>query len=163
MYHPAYSVGSPNDSANYTSTRASLWDLPFPNDHFDLVLVLRLFHLFPPSAYSKAMEEIHRVLRPGGVVIAEVRNRFRGMVGGYLREWLDRRNPRELRHYYVGPRQLRQVFRAVKIVDSRGYWFDGTQILQRLSRKAAYRLNTGLSTWPVRYLASELAVKAAKE
>jgi ubiquinone/menaquinone biosynthesis C-methylase UbiE len=147
----------------YRGARASLWDLPLASEQFDLVLVLRLFHLFPPETYAAALREVHRVLRPGGVAIVEMRNHHRGIALGHLRRWLDRRDPRELPHYYIRPRQLEPVFGPLRIEETRGYWFDGTQLLQRVASDTARRWNLRASSGPAKYLASELVVKAVKD
>ncbi len=42
-------------------------DLDFPNDHFDMVAANLLFHELPVPVAKKALAEIFRVLRPGGV------------------------------------------------------------------------------------------------
>lgn len=157
---------------SYGPTKGDLWNLPFPDNSFDLVLVLRLFHLFPVNTYSKALAEVYRVLRPGGVVIAEMRNRYRGCILGYVRQWLDKRNPKELDHFYIRPWELRRTFEPLRIKELRGYWFDGFKFLINFSGDGplrelagrAYRLvNSRLGTLTTRYLASELVIKAVKE
>lgn len=52
-------------------TRASVSQLPFPNDHFDLVTAVETQYYWPNVV--KDMQEILRVLKPGGklMVIAE--------------------------------------------------------------------------------------------
>ena len=45
---------------------ADVGDLPFPDDHFDLVVSFTGLHCFPDPA--RAVTELVRVLRPGGVL-----------------------------------------------------------------------------------------------
>lgn len=163
MLRAARGAAAREGVGRYGDALGSLWKLPFASSQFDLVLILRLFHLFPPDTYAEALREVHRVLRPGGVVIAEMRNQHRGVVVGNLRRWLDARNPKELPHYYIRPAAITAAFGPLRVVESRGYWFDGSQIAQRFARPAARRVNLALARGPARFLASELVVKAVKD
>jgi SAM-dependent methyltransferase len=42
--------------------------LSFPDNHFDAVLAMLLFHEVPVSAGKRILDEAYRVLRPGGVI-----------------------------------------------------------------------------------------------
>jgi len=54
--------------SNVTGLVANVQTLPFENASFDLVIANQmLYHAFDPAA---ALAEIHRVLRPGGVLLA---------------------------------------------------------------------------------------------
>ena len=72
-------------------------DLPFPDARFDGVSVCFAFHEMPPARVRKALQEISRVLRPGGLLLVaepspvQFRSSFAQMVrnygwrGGYFR------------------------------------------------------------------------------
>jgi len=45
--------------------------LPYVDRHFDVVTSVYLFHELPRNARRNVMREIHRVLRPGGLVVIE--------------------------------------------------------------------------------------------
>lgn len=53
--------------------------LPFPNDYFDRALALLVLHFVPEA--GKAIAEMRRVVRPGGVVAAVVWDHLGGMPG----------------------------------------------------------------------------------
>lgn len=55
--------------SNVDFYQASADDLPFENDSFDLVYVNILFHEIPRDVAEKAVQEAHRVLRPGGLYV----------------------------------------------------------------------------------------------
>jgi len=69
----AYRIQSANDAirANASVVQGDASALPFPERTFTTVLaVLMLHHLKSPEAQDRALAEIHRVLRPGGVFLA---------------------------------------------------------------------------------------------
>lgn len=54
--------------ANLTFEAADATALPYEADSFDVVLIANALHVMPEP--EKALSEIHRVLRPGGTLIA---------------------------------------------------------------------------------------------
>ncbi len=79
--------------------------LPFPDASFDAVIaVVSIHHASPnhhdPSRVPEALAEVHRVLRPGGVLLYEEilhRDRIRGWLKdrGYAMSGMQRRFKRE--------------------------------------------------------------------
>ena len=57
-----------NYPANLTFEVADATALPYEADSFDIVLIANALHIMPEP--GKALSEIHRVLRPGGTLIA---------------------------------------------------------------------------------------------
>jgi ubiquinone/menaquinone biosynthesis C-methylase UbiE len=56
--------------------------LPFPSDHFDVVVSSLVMHHLPEHLRLRALDEMRRVLRPGGgLLIAEARNPRYGVLG----------------------------------------------------------------------------------
>ncbi len=45
---------------------AAIEDLPYPDDHFDVVLNTLVYHHLPGPVQQKGLEEMRRVLAPGG-------------------------------------------------------------------------------------------------
>ncbi|PID99680.1 MAG: SAM-dependent methyltransferase [Acidobacteria bacterium] len=53
------------DLSNVTLVQGDVGDLPYPDDHFDIVLSMNGFHVFPDK--EKAWSETTRVLKTGGL------------------------------------------------------------------------------------------------
>ena len=51
--------------------RANAEELPFPDDHFDVVTSTYLFHELPNAARRRVMAELARVLRPDGLLVLQ--------------------------------------------------------------------------------------------
>lgn len=62
-------VDFPNMNSNITFNQYDGITLPFSNDSFDLVTCLMTLHHIPEENLCKLLTEIHRVMRPGGIII----------------------------------------------------------------------------------------------
>jgi ubiquinone/menaquinone biosynthesis C-methylase UbiE len=63
-----------NNLTNVTLIRTTALNLPFPEGVFDYVIAINVLeHVFEPT---KMLQEVHRVLAPGGVFGGDSRNRF---------------------------------------------------------------------------------------
>lgn len=64
-------------------------DLPFDDASADVVLLMGpLYHLVERADRLRALREAHRVLRPGGVVVATAVSRFASALSGFHSEFL---------------------------------------------------------------------------
>ncbi|MFC1985395.1 class I SAM-dependent methyltransferase [Chloroflexota bacterium] len=55
---------------------ASVTDLPFERESFDLVLCIGLLHHLSDDTTKKALAEISSITKPGGIFIFDIRNRL---------------------------------------------------------------------------------------
>jgi len=60
--------------------------LPFPNDTFDVVLAIRVLHIFPHVHWGAFIDEMVRVLKPGGTLVVEFDSPLAGGVWAIIRE-----------------------------------------------------------------------------
>lgn len=56
------------DLPNTTFVIAGSEDIPFRDDSFDVIFMFKSFHHVPVELMDKALKEVSRVLKPGGVV-----------------------------------------------------------------------------------------------
>jgi SAM-dependent methyltransferase len=68
--------------------------LDYPDDHFDVVTSAMFLHEIPQKAMRRIAGEIHRVLKPGGVMIHAEQPQYHGQPAAeqFLREWDTRFN-----------------------------------------------------------------------
>ena len=62
-------------------------DLSFPDNAFDLALLMGpLYHLTQRDERVKALREVNRVLKPGGIVLAAIISRYASLIDGLRRD-----------------------------------------------------------------------------
>lgn len=100
-----------------TLDRGSAQELPYPDDSFDRVFSSFMFHHLPPAAKPVALQEVRRVVRPGGALHLID---FGGPDAPGLRGWFLRRNSHTRGNFGDAiPRLLREAgFTNVTLVSS---------------------------------------------
>jgi demethylmenaquinone methyltransferase / 2-methoxy-6-polyprenyl-1,4-benzoquinol methylase len=84
--------------------------LPFGDEHFDVVLAAFGLHELPHDVRARALQEVVRVLRPGGRLLAvdlDAPRRRSGTFSAYIR-WVEKPSAREV----LGPGLTRQAEEA---------------------------------------------------
>jgi len=72
---------------NVKFTRGNAAHLPFESGTFDVVVSLNFLHLFVPVDRERVFtKEMHRVLRPGGVLVIELVNLYQALFLGLYRK-----------------------------------------------------------------------------
>ncbi len=66
--------------------RANAEQMPFDAGSFDFAISTRFLHLFPISNYPGFINEMIRVVKPGGHVVVEIKNKYYGLVVGLVRQ-----------------------------------------------------------------------------
>ena len=65
-----------SERVDATFIRASVTDLPFKKEVFDLVICIELLHHFEDEVLEKVLEEIRGVIKPGGIFVFDVKNKM---------------------------------------------------------------------------------------
>jgi len=66
-------------------------ELPYTNQSMDLILLMgALYHLHTPEARLMCLSEAYRVLKPGGLVICTVMNRYNSIISPFKYKLFDR-------------------------------------------------------------------------
>lgn len=136
--------------------------LPLPDGSVDVLTSLRFFHLFPKRYWPVLLAEMRRVLKPGGFLIIEMRNLFRGLAGGIVKEYRDRWLRRDQPHSFIWPHQVGGYFADWDEVRSRGAGLDGLDLLAATAPNWLRRAREMARFAPLRYVTKELLVKAHK-
>jgi SAM-dependent methyltransferase len=61
--------------------------LPFADASFDIVISLNFLHLFALETQEEMLEEMKRVVRPGGILVLEFDNALNGLIVGPYKRW----------------------------------------------------------------------------
>lgn len=133
-----------------TAERASPWlerveasadELPFDDASFDVVLSLEMLEHVPPARRGPAVEEMLRVLRPGGRLIVTFPS---GETAAHLDAWLNRRfrrvtgedHPWAIEHIEHGVPETEEILALLPseaaVHVHRHMWAPGFRLLHRL-------------------------------
>ena len=102
--------------ARCTFALAHAQQLPFDARSFDVVVALNFLHLFSLATQHAMVQEMKRVVVPGGVVLLEFDNALQGGVVGAYKRWRGVEHgafPREIRRVIGDGCRVEQVHGAV--------------------------------------------------
>jgi tRNA (uracil-5-)-methyltransferase TRM9 len=103
-------------------TQADMRHLPYPNDFFDrAIAVASLHHLPGPAEQVKALDELRRVIKPGGESFITVWNRWQ-------------------RRFWFKPKEVLVPWRSGGVVLERYYYLFNYPEVEKLVRRAGFIL-----------------------
>jgi len=125
------------DPESDVTYKADIQNMPLPDKSYDAVICKAVLHIIPNPA--KAVEEIHRVLKPGGLLLAYVPYiyPYHGQKGVCLDYW---------RFSQDGVKELFKNFHSLEISPADGYFvtilnFMPIQFLRRIIKPIAKLLD----------------------
>ncbi len=117
---------------NVYIARADGFTLPFANNQFDAVIAIQVLHLFEPKERQLLLQEFYRVIKPGGVVIVDMLQRF-----SHLKKWWRNRNRRP--HRYEPPSGIRATFSSYPQTILEGGILPLSWKIHRLNQQALFK------------------------
>ncbi|HEY5599415.1 MAG TPA: class I SAM-dependent methyltransferase [Candidatus Manganitrophaceae bacterium] len=137
---------------NIAFSAANALKLPFHDNTFDKIISTRFFHILPFSMQKSVIQELKRILKPGGTLIVEFNSPFAGL---FL--WAVRRDQR-----VIWPREVKDLFHGLTVVKKRGVMLPGLGKIARVSVKAALRIGRLMTFFPFNYLSNQILIVAKK-
>lgn len=137
---------------------ANARELPFEDNTFDAVVSLRLFHHIPNKHRKTYLDEMRRVLKPGGIVIVEFKNLFYGLVCGLIMHFILGIKG----GHYLWPHQVPGLFKEYKIKKIIGLYLPLVQKIARHNKKAAFKILSSAEYFPINFLSSDSYIICTK-
>jgi len=136
-----------------TWLECSVDNMPFADGQFDASVTARLFQHVPKDMGPVIVNELSRVVKPGGVVILQFRSGLYGLVLKFAHYWV-RKRAGDIRHKCIFPDQVPVLFAGHKIVAHYGYKFPLSGLFARVfGFKAVMAVERALAGVPgVRWL-----------
>jgi ubiquinone/menaquinone biosynthesis C-methylase UbiE len=147
-----------------TPVQASGTTLPFADDTFDAVVSFKFFHLIPNDTKLSFTREMARVLKPGGMLVAEFNSPYYGGVLAFLRYYFKKRHPGGMRMKCLFPDQVHDLFPGLTVTRTLGVKLPFTGILQPvIGRRATDAFNLWFGRIPgLKYFTYAIMVEARK-
>lgn len=128
--------------------------LPFATGSFRGLFSFRFFHHVPHAHRKPIVEELGRVLQPGGIAVLDFKNPFYGLVLNLIRDHIlqDRQG------HYLYPWQVSKLFGSFDIVRVCGIYMPFGQYLARISGRLADAYQRLGRLWPFKYVCMNLFI-----
>lgn len=136
--------------------------LPFPDNSFDAVMSIRFLHLFPAAMHRPFVQEMWRVLRPGGTLLVQFDSALAGGIVPLLQEPYRRLVRGHKPRYYLSPHQLGQVFAGIDGISLHGFSPVGGGRLRALHPGMAAKIEQFVARGWRSFLAYRVFVRAVK-
>lgn len=138
--------------------------LPFADGTFDAVASFRFFHLVPNERKRAFVEELTRVLKPGGSLIVEFFSPFYGGVLAAYRYYFLKKTPGGMRKKCLFPDQVSWLFEGLLVTRRLGVKLPFSGALAAiLGIPAAQALELWFGRLPgLRYLSYAIIIEARK-
>ncbi len=146
---------------NIELSQGDAFNLPFADASIDLLTSLRMFHLFPHCYWPGLLDEMYRVLKPGGVLITELRNAARGTACNLLVPGFRKRR-KQHPHVFVNPLSVKPLFRRWERLHMQGVGLDAMSKINRIAPRVAQTVDALQRATFVRYFSKTLIIKAIK-
>jgi len=108
-----------------------IYDLPFPSDNFDALLMVRATHHFKDM--QKVSDELYRVLKPGGVAVIEVANKRT-----LPKMWRYFTKKSEINPFSLEPAHLKEL-------NSDGFYNYHPKYIEEIFKKSGFKIDEVLS------------------
>ena len=138
--------------------------LPFADGTFDAVVSFKFFHLVPNERKRAFIEEMTRVLKPGGSLVAEFNSPFYGGVLAAYRYYFRKKVPGGMRKKCLFPDQVSGLFEGLEVTQRLGVKLP---LAGALAKILGIRLTEALDQWfgrlpGLRYLSYAIMIEARK-
>lgn len=137
-------------------------ELPFADNTFESVISIRFLHLLPAHLHAPFVQEMWRVLQPGGILLVQFDSALAGGVVTWPREvyrqFVRGHKPR----YYVWPHEINQTFAGIDNLTLHGFSPIGARALRTVNGNLAAALESLLAEGQRGFLANRVFVRATK-
>jgi len=140
-------------------------NLPFKDNTFDVVTSFKFFHLIANDQKRLFIDEMLRVVVPGGRVIIEFNSPFYGIFLAYYRYFIRTGKRWQIRKKCLFPDQIGPLFKGLSIVRVLGVKFPFSGFFAKVfGRNLLIRINKSLCNIPiVKHLSYVLFVEVLKK
>lgn len=136
--------------------------LPFADNTFEAVISIRFLHLLPANLHQPFVQEMWRVLQPGGTLLVQFDSALAGGVVTWPREAYRQLIRGHKPRYYVWPHQVNRTFAGIDNISLYGFSPIGARALRKVNGNLAAAMESLLADGQRGFLANRVFVRAIK-
>lgn len=137
-------------------------ELPFADGTFETVISIRFLHLLPANLHAPFVQEMWRVLQPGGTLLVQFDSALAGGVVTWPREAYRQMIRGHKPRYYVWPYEIDRTFAGIENITLHGFSPIGARALRKVNGSLAAALESLLAEGRRGFLANRVFVRAVK-